>query len=85
MPEETQKQSSQARQKARRDWYSLSLDTVRAWGIVIGILGLLVIGVAVYDFMQGLSAERQAERLAPSFRPFFSVIARRTPSEAGES
>ena len=26
-----------------------------------------------------------AERLAPSFRPFFSVIARRTPSEAGES
>ena len=44
----------------RRDWYSLSLDTVRGWGIFLALLVTLAVGVTGYRVMQRLSLERQA-------------------------
>lgn len=44
----------------RRDWYSLSLDTLRGWGIFLALLVLLVVGVTGYRILQHFSVERQA-------------------------
>jgi hypothetical protein len=44
----------------RRDWYSLSLDTVRGWMIFFVVVGLLGIGYLGYRITQSLSIERQA-------------------------
>lgn len=47
-------------QSVRRDWYSLSLDTVRGWGIFLSVLALLAVAFTGYRVMQHLSLERQA-------------------------
>jgi len=44
----------------RRDWYSLSLDTIRGWMIFLVIVGLLGVGYLGYRITQSLSVERQA-------------------------
>lgn len=43
-----------------RNWYSLSLDTVRGWGIVLLIVLSGLVGLYGYQYLQRLSVERQA-------------------------
>ena len=60
MPEATDPQHDRKPALDRRDWYSLSLDTVRSWVIFLVVIGLLAIGFVGYRITQSLSLERQA-------------------------
>jgi len=44
----------------RKDWYSLSVDSLRAWLILFFVIGLGALGVLGYRYTQHLSLERQA-------------------------
>jgi hypothetical protein len=43
-----------------RDWYSVSVDTLRAWGMVLGLLGLLAVGFFGYRYWERYDLERRA-------------------------
>ena len=45
----------------RRNWYSLSVDAVRAWAIFFGVVGLLVAAAVGYNVLQSFSTARQAQ------------------------
>jgi hypothetical protein len=44
----------------RKDWYSLSVDSLRAWMILFFVIGLCVLGLMGYRYTRHLSLERQA-------------------------
>jgi hypothetical protein len=44
----------------RNDWYSLSVDSLRAWMILFLFIGLGVVGYLGYRYTQHLSLQRQA-------------------------
>lgn len=60
MPENSDSQLERKPTSVRRDWYSLSLDTVRGWVIFFVVLALLGVGYLGYRITQNLSTERQA-------------------------
>ena len=47
--------------RAGKDWYSVSVDTLRSWGFLLLILVLVGVGLAVWKVMDRRSAEHQAE------------------------
>lgn len=43
-----------------RDWYSVSVDTLRAWGVLLAVVVLAVVGFFGYRYWQGHDLERRA-------------------------
>lgn len=43
-----------------RDWYSVSVDTLRAWGVVLGLAVLVAVGFFGYRYWESRDLERRA-------------------------
>jgi cbb3-type cytochrome oxidase subunit 3 len=77
-------------QKAARpgkDWYSVSVDTLKSWGLLLLILGLVAIGFLVYRRYDRDSAKREAHAVitqAEALRLRLSDEKRVATSFAGE-
>jgi len=46
-----------------RDWYSVSVDTLRAWGMILAVLVLAALGYVGYRYWQGHDLERRASEV----------------------
>ncbi len=57
-----------------RDWYSVSVDTVRAWGMVLGLAALLGGGFFGYRYWEGQELERRASEVIGEGRHLVSRL-----------
>jgi len=45
-----------------RDWYSVSVDTLRAWGVLLAVAVLAIVGFFGYRYWEGHDLERRASK-----------------------
>jgi hypothetical protein len=57
-----------------RDWYSVSVDTVRAWGMVLGLTVLLAGGFFGYRYWERHELERRASDVIADCRNYVSRL-----------
>lgn len=57
-----------------RDWYSVSVDTVRAWGMVLGLAAVLVVGFFGYRHWERQELERRASDVISECRLLVSRL-----------
>ena len=67
----------------RKDWYSLSVDSLRAWMIFFFIIGLALFGLLGYRYTKHLSLERQASIVISEAEGLLSRV--QTEGHAGAS
>ena len=53
-------QPVQKASRQRKDWYSVSVDTLKSWGLLLLILGLVAGGVVLYRQYDRTAAQREA-------------------------
>lgn len=58
-----------------RDWYSVSVDTLRAWGYVLGLVALVVAGFFGYRYWERYDLERRASEVIAESRALVSRLA----------
>ncbi|HEX4963986.1 MAG TPA: FecR domain-containing protein [Thermoanaerobaculia bacterium] len=52
--------SARKASRAGKDWYSVSVDTLRSWGFLLLIVVVVVVAGGVYFVVEGRSAQKQA-------------------------
>ncbi|HEX3555752.1 MAG TPA: FecR domain-containing protein [Thermoanaerobaculia bacterium] len=69
--------------RAGKDWYSISVDTLRSWGFLLLILVLVGVGLLAWQVMDRRSAEHQAEAVIAEAGGFLEQL--RTEKRAATS
>lgn len=57
-----------------RDWYSVSVDTLRAWGIVLALAALVAVGFFGYRYWERYDTERRATEVIGEARMLSSRL-----------
>lgn len=57
-----------------RDWYSVSVDTLRAWGVVLGLVALVAAGFFGYRYWERYELERRASEVIAEARHLASRL-----------
>jgi hypothetical protein len=72
--------------RAGKDWYSISVETLRSWGFLLLILVLLIVAFLVWRSVEGRSVEHQAEAVIADAGRMLQQLAeeKRLPTFASE-
>jgi len=59
---------------AGKDWYSVSVETLKSWGLLLVILVVVVVGFFAYRFFDRTSLEREARRVMQQSEQIFEQL-----------